>query len=239
MAAVLLAACAAVAVRTFPALLHASPSASPSPSSSVPHSASLPIGGRSGATLRVITGTPALTIRMADLGAGGALLRVTTPAASSPPLLRAAGAGDGTVISVSARRASAITVTLNAAVSWRLDLASGTTRTVADLRGGKVTGITVTKGSDVIDLTLPQPRGTVPVRLAAGVSQFLLSLPSGVAARVTAAAGAGEISLDGARHARVPDGTVLTTPAWASHADRYDIDATAGAARIAVTTRAG
>ncbi len=236
MAVVLLAACAAVAVRTVPAILRSSPSASPA--STAPHGASLAIGGRSSATLRVITGTPALTIRMADLGAHGALLRVSTPAASSPPRLRAAGPDGSTVIYVSTKRASAITVTLNAAVSWRLDLASGTTRTVADLRGGQVTGIAVTKGSDVIDLTLPRPRGSVPVRLAAGASQLLLSLPSGVPARVTAAAGAGAISLDGRNHTSVPDGTVLTTPAWAADRDGYDIDATAGAARIAVTTRA-
>jgi hypothetical protein len=239
MALVVLAACAAVAIRTVPGILRTSPAPSASPASAGPHSASLPLGGRSSATLRVSTGTPALTIKMARLGATGPLLRVSTPAASSPPRLRAAGAGGSTVIDVSAQRAAAITVTLNAAVSWRLDLASGTTRTVADLRGGTVTGIVVSKGSDVIELTLPRPHGSVPVRLAAGASQLLVSLPAGVPARVTAAAGAGAISLEGHDHARVRNGTVLTTAAWASVSDRYDIDATAGAARIAVTTRDG
>jgi hypothetical protein len=239
MAAVILAACAAVAVRTVPGILHASPASSPSPSPSptAPHSASLAVDGRSRATLQVVTGTPALTIGMADLGASGTLLRVTTPAGSSPPRLRTAGTGGATVIYMSTKRASAITVTLNAAVSWRLNLASGTTRTVADLRGGTVTGIAVTKGSDVIDLTLPRPHGSVPVQLAAGASQLLLSLPDGVPARVTAAAGAGEISIDGRNHTGVRSGTVLTTAAWVPGAAGYDIDATAGAARIAVTTR--
>jgi hypothetical protein len=100
-----------------------------------------------------------------------------------------------------------------------------------------VTGIAVTKGSDVIDLTLPRPHGSVPVQLAAGASQLLLSLPDGVPARVTAAAGAGEISIDGRNHTGVRSGTVLTTAAWVPGAAGYDIDATAGAARIAVTTR--
>ncbi len=65
------------------------------------------------------------------------------------------------MVSLSAAQASAVTVTLNAAVSWQLDLAAGTTTTVADLASGRVAGIVVTKGSDVIDLTLPRPDASV------------------------------------------------------------------------------
>jgi len=223
MAAVLLGACATLVARSIPS------SSTPPPA---PQGASLPADGRSSATLDVATGTLVLTIGVANLGG------------TSGTLLRAAG-GDSTVrsgknalIYLSATDASAVTVTLNAAVSWRLDLAGGTKRTVADLRGGQVAGIAVTKGSDVIDLTLPRPRGSVPIRLAAGASQFLLSLPSGVPVRLTAARGAGEVSLAGRDHVHVAVGTVFTTPGWAAGAVGFDIDATAGAARVAVTARA-
>jgi hypothetical protein len=244
LAAVFLAACTAIVVRTIP-------KASPPPPPPSPHVASLPADGRSRATLQVVTGTLVLTIGVADLGSSGTssgtLLRASTPAGSPPPQLRLASSGgstaDGTVrpgrdalVLLSAKGASAITVTLNAAVSWQFDFAGGTRRTVADLRGGRVAGITVTKGSDVIDLTLPRPRGSVPVRLAAGASQFLLRLPGGVPVRLTAAAGAGEISLGGRDHTRVADGSVFTTPGWTPGAAGFDIDATAGAARVAVTT---
>jgi hypothetical protein len=205
-----------------------------------PHTATLAAGGNSAATLRVLTGTTLLTISTADFGAGGALLRVSTPASDPPPQLRTAApsAGAGTVVELSAKGASAVTVTLNAAVGWRLDLGGGTTRTVADLRGTQVAGVSFTAGSDVIDLALPQPHGSVPVQLAAGASQFLLSLPAGVAARVTAAAGAGEISLEGQEHVGVAGGSVFTTPGWAPDLAGFDIDATAGAARVTVTARA-
>ena len=236
MAAVLLAVCAVLVVRTI-----STTSASPSSSSS--QSASLSADGRSSATLDVVTGTPVLTIGVANLGGtSGTLLRVSTPGGDPRPQLRTAG-GDSTVrsgknalIYLSATDASAVTVTLNAVVNWRLDFAGGTKRTVADLRGGRVTGIAVTAGSDVIDLTLPRPRGSVPIRLAVGANQFLLSLPSGVPVRVTAASGAGEISLEGRDHTHVTDGSVFTTPGWAARATGFDIDATAGAARVAVTT---
>jgi hypothetical protein len=228
MAVVLLAACAALVVRTIPR--------SPSPPTA-PHIATLAADGHPGATLQVITGTPVLTIGVADLGATGTLLRVSTPATSPPPQLRAAGGGGNPVVYLSAPDAAAITVTLNAAVSWQLNLAGGTTRTVADLAGGLVAGIAVTKGSDVVDLTLPQPDGGVTVRLAAGASRLLLSLPGGVPVRVNAAAGAGEVSLEGRDHTAVAAGSVFTTPAWEPGVAGYLLDATAGAARITVTAR--
>ena len=187
----------------------------------------------------MLTGTPVLTIDFANLGLSGTLLRVTTPAGSPPPQLAAVGgnaalpAGSG-VINVSATEAAAVTITLSSAVSWQLDLAGGTTRTVADLRGGQVAGMSITKGSDIIDLTMPRPSGSVPVLLAAGASQFLLRLPAGVPARVATTAGAGEISLDGRNHVGVAAGSVFTTPAWAPGAAGFDVDATAGAAHITV-----
>jgi hypothetical protein len=211
----------------------------------VPHAATLAVDERPSATLDVLTGTAVLKIGVANFGAGGALLRVSTPKDDPPPHLRessangAAQPGPGIVVDLSAPGASAVTVTLNAAASWRLVLGGGTTRTAADLRGAQVTGIAFTAGSDVISLTLPRPRGSVPVKLAGGASEFLVSLPGGVPARVTAAGGAGEISLAGQDHVGVAGGSVFTTPDWAPGTAGFDIDATAGAARVAVTTRTG
>jgi hypothetical protein len=206
----------------------------------VPHTAALAADQRPDATLDVLTGTAALTIGTANFGAGGALLRVSTPTSGPPPRLRETNdgqPGQDTVVGLSASGASAVTVTLNAAVRWRLVLGGGTTRTAVDVRGAQVTSVAFTAGSDVISLTLPRPRGRVLVKLAGGASQFLLSLPGGVPARVTAAGGAGEVSLAGQDHVGVGGGSVFTTPDWTPDAAGYDIDATAGAARLAVTAR--
>jgi hypothetical protein len=229
----------AVASAVAVGLLAACSSAPPAPPA--PHTATLTADGSSAATLDVLTGTAVLTIGTASFGAGGPLLRVSTPADDPPPQLRTASANavTGALVELSAKGASAVTVNLNAAVSWRLDLGGGTTRTVADLRGAQVAGISFTAGSDVIDLALPRPRGSVPVQLTAGASEVLLSLPGGIPARVTAAAGAGEISLEGQDHVGVAGGSVFTTPGWAPGVAGFDIDATAGAARVAVTARAG
>ena len=124
-----------------------------------PDGASLAAGGRSSATLEVVTGTPLLTVRVASLGGtSGTLLRASTPAGSPSQVTLSWGDGqdrsgekDVAVLSASSGTA-AVTVTLNQAVSWRLGFAGGTMRTVADLRGGTVAAVTFTAGSDTITL---------------------------------------------------------------------------------------
>jgi hypothetical protein len=78
----------------------------------------------------------------------------------------------------------------------------------------------------------------VPVQLAGGASQFLLSLPGGVPVRVTAGGGAGEVTLDGQDHTGVGGGSVFATAGWATGTAGYDVNATAGVSRVAVTTQA-
>src|SRR5580658_1147576 len=204
------------------------------------HVASMPVAGRTSATLEVTSGTPVLTIGVAKLG--GALLRVSTPDyAPVRPVLSGSGpvvlSLDGTSPSGPAPKGGgyAVRVVLNSAVMWNLDLAGGTQRTAADLRGGRAGQITVTAGSDILDVTLPRPTGTTALRLAGGESQLLVSLPGGVPAQVTVGGGASFVMVDGQSLTGVSGGTVLTPPGWVSAASRFDIDATAGVSRLTVS----
>jgi hypothetical protein len=92
----------------------------------------------------------------------------------------------------------------------------------------------VTAGSDVLDVSLPRPAGTLPFLLAGGVSQFLLSLPGGVPAQLTVGGGASFVSVDDQNLTGVAGGTVLTAPGWSSATSRFDIDATSGFSRLTV-----
>ena len=205
------------------------------PPSSAPHVVSMPLAGRTQATLNVTSGTPVLDISVARLD--GTLLRVSTPAGapvrpvlsgSRPVLLSLTGAGGGP------DQEDTVNVVLNSAVVWSIDLAGGTQRTDVDLRGGKVAVIAVTAGSDVLNVTLPRPAGTVSLLFAGGASQFRLSLPGGVPARVIAGGGAGYLTVDGQTRTGVAGGTVVATPGWATASSRFDIDATAGVSRLTV-----
>jgi hypothetical protein len=74
--------------------------------------------------------------------------------------------------------------------------------------------------------------------MAGGATEFLLSVPKGVPARVTAAGGASEVMLEGQDHTGVAGGSVFTTPGWAPGVTGFDINASAGASQITVTARA-
>ena len=193
--------------------------------------------------LKITAGTPVLEVSVGKLG--GTLLRVSTPddapvrpvfsgselillslTGAGPPYSRGSGHGQGS--------GYAVQVVLNSAVTWSLDLAGGTQHTEADLRGGKVGGIAVTAGSDVLDMSLPKPAGTLHFLLAGGASQFLLSLPGGVPAQVTVGGGASFVSVDDQNLTGVAGGTVLTPPGWATATSRFDIDATSGFPRLTV-----
>jgi hypothetical protein len=199
------------------------------------HAATLPTAGRTSATLEIVSGTPVLTVEVARLG--GTLLRAWTPSGdrvkpvltgSSPVRLSLVSAGGG-------GKAGPVSVQLNSAIAWNLDFAGGTQRTVANLRGGRVSGMTFAAGSDVIDVTMPRPSGTVIIRVAAGASQLLLTLPPGVPARVTAGGGSSQVTMDSLSHTGVAGGTVITAPGWATAGARFDIDATSGVARVAIS----
>ncbi|HZR49791.1 MAG TPA: hypothetical protein VFB06_09760 [Streptosporangiaceae bacterium] len=200
------------------------------------HLATQPVSGRGSATLDVTSGMPVLSIRMAKLG--GTLLRVAT--ADDAPVRPVLDGTTTTVrLSLAADRAGAhagytVSVVLNSAVAWRLDLAGGTSRTVADLRGGTVNGIEVTAGSDVISVVLPEPTATTAVRVTGGASQLLMSVPHGVPVRVLAGGGAADVTLDAVSRTGVAGGTVITPPGWATAAHRYDVVATAGIAHLVV-----
>ena len=202
------------------------------------HVVSMSTAGRTSAALKVTAGTPVLKVSVGKLG--GTLLRVSTP--DDAPVRPVLSGSRLIVLSLTGAAAApgqgsgyAVKVVLNSAVTWSLDLAGGTQRTEADLRGGKVGGIAVTAGSDVLDVSLPKPAGTLPFLLAGGASQFLLSLPGGVPAQVTVGGGASFVSVDDQNLVGVAGGTVLTPPGWATATSRFDIDATSGFSRLTVS----
>ena len=208
-------------------------------SSAPSHAVSMSRGDQTEAALKVTAGTPFLDVSVGKLG--GTLLRVSTPddapvrpvlSGSRPIVLSLAGAS---APPGSAGSRYVVKVVLNSAVTWSLDLAGGTQRTEADLRGGKVAGVAVTAGSAELDVSLPRPAGTVPLLLAGGVSEFRLGLPGGVPAQLTVGGGASFVSIDNQHLTGVAGGTVLTPPGWAAATARFNIDAISGFSRLTVS----
>src|ERR1700750_2012013 len=130
------------------------------------HAVSMSRGDLTRAALKVTAGTPFLDVSMGRLG--GTLLRASTPdGAPVRPVL-----SGSRLIVLSLAGASVppghvqdsryvVRVVLNSAVTWALDLAGGTQRTVAALRGGPVAGGAVTAGAAGLGVRLAPPAGCV------------------------------------------------------------------------------
>lgn len=185
-------------------------------------SAGLPVDA---ATVDVVSGATAVTVRTADLGTDR--VRAVTPeGAGITPALDVEGA----VVSVHLVQTgqpgpAAVTVLLDRRVRWQVRLSGGATSEQLDLSGARLSGVDFAAGATRIDLRLPTPDRTVPVRMAGGATQFTVHVPTGVAAGVRVGGGAGSTEVDGARRSGLPGGTVLST---ATAVARYDVDAVAG-----------
>lgn len=129
---------------------------------------------------------------------------------------------------------AALTVLLDRRVSWRVRLSGGAVTEVLDLRGGRLAGIDLTAGATRIELSLPEPRGVVPVRMAGGATDFTVHLPPGVATAVRVGGGAATVVVDGVRRSNLPGGTSVAS---SDAADRYEIDAAAGVSTLVVDRR--
>ena len=121
--------------------------------------------------------------------------------------------------------AAAVTVLLDPRVRWQVRMSGGAVSQRLELRGARLSGVDLVAGATRIELDLPVPDRTVPVRMAGGATEFTLHVPAGV--RV--GGGAASADVDGIQRTGLAGGTVLST---ATATDRYDVDATAGVSTL-------
>ena len=129
---------------------------------------------------------------------------------------------------------TAADVTLSPAVAWFIDIRDGVSRWDADLRNLVVAGIEVRGGVNQVDLQLPEPSGTVRIRVSGGASHLRLRRPSGVPARVHIGGGANKLALDELGFGAVGGPVRLESPEYSTAANRYEIEIGGGASKITV-----
>ncbi|WP_433717796.1 hypothetical protein ACQP2Y_26835 [Actinoplanes sp. CA-051413] len=197
---------------------------------SAPHLATAARDGRTSAGFDLIDGAERVTLRAADLG--DTLYRITTPDAGA--VVPRTDEQDGRVRLRLDGDAESVDITLNAAVRWDLRIAGGAQVSTIDLSAGRVGGVDLTGGASRIALTLPRPDGTLSVRMSGGVSLFDVHTAERTPVRVRVGRGAGQVTLDGQRHAGVAAGQTFTPASWAAAVDRVDVDAAAGMSSLTV-----
>jgi hypothetical protein len=210
--------------------LHSSDSAGEGPTGSE-HTA--PLGGLTSGRLVFRAGANELTLRT---GAVSELYKARFQGSVPRVSVR-----DGTV-SIQYRgslfdwRKRAADLTLNGSIPWTIQVNGGASKLNGQLEGLDLRSFELNGGASNLTLALGRPAGEVPITFVGGVATARFTRPEDVAVRLHIHGGAGRIELDGQRI--VGSGAVELESAGAGRArDRYEIEVTGGAARIAIGSR--
>ncbi|MGN9909332.1 hypothetical protein ACTMTJ_17450 [Phytohabitans sp. LJ34] len=201
------------------------------------HTIAAPLGGRTQAELELESGAAIVTVLGTDLGDD--LFQVTTPD-SDDAVPRATIDGDRTTVratSDSGEGASAVEVRLNSRVTWRLTFRGGAKTQTVDLSGGRLAALDMEGGATRLELILPKPTATVPIRLRGGLDELFVHAPTGVPTRVKVTKGATNVTLDRFNRSKVAPDTTFTPNGWGDAKARYDVDAAEGIGTVKLDRR--
>lgn len=125
-------------------------------------------------------------------------------------------------------------IVLSGRIPWRIEGRMGMSHVVAELEDVELTGFEIGGGASDIELRLPRPTTTVPIRFGGGASKLEVIRPAGVPVRVRVGSGASELTIDGFHLAAGGGAIDHRSPDYDAASERYDIEVGAGASRITV-----
>lgn len=129
-----------------------------------------------------------------------------------------------------------VAIALNATIPWQIAIRGGAADVVAELGGLALAGLEIAGGASQVRLDLPEPSGTVRIRIDTGVSDVVVRRPAGVAARVRVKGWASMITFDDLASSDMGSGMRLESPGYADAPHRYDIEITGSASQFTLTT---
>lgn len=173
-----------------------------------------------------------LGVTIADLGADP--VRVSTPDGSGlePKLSR-----DGSSVRLDPRPdgskgSGRLDVRLNRRITWSLRMTGGMREATYALANGKIRRIDLIGGVATIDMALPAPDETLPIRMTGGVNTWTITTASRVPVTVLLRDGAGTVVLNGDRTRGVDRNTRLRADGDGD--GELNIDAVAGVGTLTV-----
>lgn len=131
--------------------------------------------------------------------------------------------------------ANSANIQLNPQVPWRLDLVSSGASCSADLRAIALSGLEVNGKASSVEIVLPSPRTSVPVRIAGSASTVVIRHPKGTELQLRVQRGAANVIIDG-EALELTTSKPYRTTGYAVVGDRYDIEVTARLTTVQMET---
>jgi hypothetical protein len=127
--------------------------------------------------------------------------------------------------------------TLNELVPWSIELRRGVSKVSARLVGLDLRGLEIRGGASQVDVSLPVPRGVVPVALFGGASQVHVRCPQGSEFRVELSGGASQLTLGTQVVGAVGGKMHWETPGCALATDCFHVSVSGGASDLTIGWR--
>ena len=125
-------------------------------------------------------------------------------------------------------------ITLSARIPWTIEARWGMSDVTADLEGLELRDLEISGGSSRLEIRLPRPGTSVPVRIGGGASNVEVIRPAGVPVRVRIGGGASKLTIDDSAIGSAGGKTDWKSPDYDSAEERYDIEIGAGASKVTV-----
>jgi len=127
-------------------------------------------------------------------------------------------------------------IALNAAVPWGLVVRGGASEIKADLSGLRLESFEIDGGAHNVELTLPEPSGTISIRIEGGANNLKVRRPGNTAARVLVEGGASKLALDNQHLDAVGGEMTLESGSYTGATNRYEITIIGGSNSVSVLT---
>ena len=135
-----------------------------------------------------------------------------------------------------AARSSRSELTLKGTFAWEIVASGGMRGFDVDLRGTTLLGLDVDHATLTSTLSLPRPRGTVPIHFQGGLVGVTIERPPATAVRVKVGSGASRLTLDGNDFGAIGRSVDRQTPDFDRTTDRYVITIAHGASDVGIRT---
>ena len=218
-----------------------------------------PLGDTTRGRLVFISGAPRLALNVAPLGPQAAARVIMETSASRLLFAGAAREGDlvratfegpipevrtsGGVVTVRYRRGARLAfqtrkarISLAAGIPWTIELQGGLTDLDGSLEGTTLSRLDVEDGANHVSLDLPDPFGTVALRVNGVASSIRLQRPASAPVGLRVAGGISHLRLDGEHHQQVGGDRRFVSEGYAAGANRYEIEILGGASEVRIGT---